>query len=125
MLDGKMLRAPTGTPMRRIALANRPFALAEPDPFTLANLTTKSFVAVSGFDMDRAECLRSRDIEAAIRHGVALNSGMRQANEGRIPLMGTAGTGLWRRCGRARRRLAGAEDHGGVAEGAPVPLKPV
>ena len=28
-----------------------PFALAEPEPFTLANLTTKSFVAVSGFDM--------------------------------------------------------------------------
>src|SRR5262245_28231926 len=65
MLDGKMFRAPTGTPIRRIALANSPFALAEPDPFTLANLTTKSFVAVSGFDMDREECLRSRDIEAA------------------------------------------------------------
>src|SRR5262245_20168420 len=63
MLDGKMLRAPTGTPIRRMTLANSPLALADPDPFTLANLTTKSFVAVSGFDMDREECLVARTIE--------------------------------------------------------------
>ncbi len=42
ILEGKMLRVATGTPMRRIDLANMPLALAEPEPFTLANLTTKS-----------------------------------------------------------------------------------
>src|SRR5215470_8856135 len=42
MFDGKMLRELAGMPMRRIDRANRPLALAEPDPFTLANLTTKS-----------------------------------------------------------------------------------
>ena len=42
MLDGKMLRGATGTPMRRIDLANSALALAEPEPLTLANLTTKS-----------------------------------------------------------------------------------
>src|SRR5215467_8936667 len=42
MLDGKMLRELTGMPIRKIDLANSPLALAEPDPFTLANLTTKS-----------------------------------------------------------------------------------
>src|SRR3982751_1932471 len=45
MLDGKMLRAATGTPIRITERANRPLALAEPDPFTLANLTTKSLIA--------------------------------------------------------------------------------
>src|SRR5712664_2736280 len=49
MLDGKMLRAATGTPIRRIDLANMPLALAEPEPFTLANLTTKS-LTVTGAD---------------------------------------------------------------------------
>src|SRR5438093_10431660 len=42
MFDGKMLRELAGIPIRRIDLANRELALAEPDPFTLANLTTKS-----------------------------------------------------------------------------------
>src|SRR5688500_18462852 len=42
MLDGKMLRGLTGTPMRRIDFAKRVLAEAEPEPFTLANLTTKS-----------------------------------------------------------------------------------
>src|SRR5690606_37317101 len=45
MFDGKMLRGDTGTPMRRIARANSSFALAEPEPFTFANLTTKSLTA--------------------------------------------------------------------------------
>src|SRR5690349_10376714 len=49
MLDGKILRAATGTPMRRIALANRPFADAEPEPLTLANLTTKSLMRATDF----------------------------------------------------------------------------
>src|SRR4051812_21473143 len=42
MFDGKMLRGLTGTPMRRIDFANSSFALAEPEPFTFANLTTKA-----------------------------------------------------------------------------------
>src|SRR5215467_3588497 len=54
MFDGKMLRELAGMPMRRIDLANRPLALAEPDPFTLANLTTKSLTlliaAIASFD---------------------------------------------------------------------------
>src|SRR5260221_2102084 len=42
MFDGKMLRGLTGTPMRRMALAKSSFAEAEPEPLTLANLTTKA-----------------------------------------------------------------------------------
>src|SRR6476620_2345484 len=44
MLDGKILRGLTGTPMRRIALANSALAEAEPEPLTLANLMTKSLM---------------------------------------------------------------------------------
>jgi hypothetical protein len=43
MLDGKIFLGATGTPILNIALAKRAFALAEPDPLTLANLITKSF----------------------------------------------------------------------------------
>src|SRR5688572_7945127 len=42
MLDGKMLRGLTGTPMRRMARAKSSLAEAEPEPLTLANLTTQS-----------------------------------------------------------------------------------
>src|SRR3954466_8640066 len=49
MLDGKMLRGATGTPMRKIERANSSFADAEPEPLTLANLMTKSLVAVICF----------------------------------------------------------------------------
>ena len=49
MFDGKILRGLTGTPMRRIAFANNSFADAEPEPLTLANLTTKSLMASMGF----------------------------------------------------------------------------
>src|SRR5579859_2320666 len=49
MFDGKMLRGLTGTPMRRIAFANSSLAEAEPEPLTLANLTTKSLLAAIGF----------------------------------------------------------------------------
>src|SRR3982751_1550139 len=49
MFDGKMLRGLTGTPMRNIAFANSSFADAEPEPLTLANLTTKSLTASIGF----------------------------------------------------------------------------
>src|SRR6185312_11902442 len=48
ILEGKMLREETGTPMRRMARANISLAEAEPEPFTLANLTTKSLVALIG-----------------------------------------------------------------------------
>src|SRR6202011_3819706 len=54
MFDGKMLRELAGIPIRRIDLANSELALAEPDPFTLANLTTKSLTlwiaALRSFD---------------------------------------------------------------------------
>src|SRR5258705_11572640 len=52
MLDGKMLRGLTGTPMRRIALAKSALAEADPEPFTLANLTTKSLTAERAFGRD-------------------------------------------------------------------------
>src|ERR1700679_2250736 len=42
MFEGKMLRGVAGMPMRSTDFANNVFALAEPDPLTLANLTTKS-----------------------------------------------------------------------------------
>src|ERR1043166_7228240 len=48
MFDGKMLRGLTGTPMRRIERANSSLAEAEPEPLTLANLTTKSLTAAMG-----------------------------------------------------------------------------
>ena len=48
MLDGKILRGAHGMPMRRIERANISFALAEPEPLTLANRTTKSFTLLMG-----------------------------------------------------------------------------
>src|SRR5882762_1025470 len=42
ILEGKMLRDATGTPMRRMERANISLADAEPEPLTLANFTTKS-----------------------------------------------------------------------------------
>src|SRR6476660_998981 len=54
MFDGKMLRELTGMPIRSTDLANSALALAEPEPLTLANLTTKSLTAViaAGRDSD-------------------------------------------------------------------------
>ena len=43
MLEGNMLRGATGMPIRSTERANSSLALAEPDPLTLANRTTKSF----------------------------------------------------------------------------------
>jgi hypothetical protein len=48
MFEGKMLRLAIGTPMRRMQRANSSFALADPEPLTFANLTTKSLVAAMG-----------------------------------------------------------------------------
>ncbi len=36
----------TGMPMRNSVLANMPLALAEPEPLTVANFTTKSLMPV-------------------------------------------------------------------------------
>src|SRR5476649_721054 len=74
MLEGKMLRGLTGTPMRRIDFAKSAFAEADPDPFTLANLTTKSFTAASGAG---AACAPS-----------ALASGATSGMERRLDLVG-------------------------------------
>ena len=52
MLEGKMLRGVAGTPMRRIDCANSLFALAEPEPLTLAKRTTKSFTLLIGLWTD-------------------------------------------------------------------------
>src|SRR5882757_8401217 len=56
MFDGKMLRELAGMPIRKMDLANSALALAEPDPLTLANLTTKSLTlwiaSTSRFDCD-------------------------------------------------------------------------
>src|SRR4051812_11572048 len=54
MLDGKMLRGLTGTPMRSRLRANSSLAEAEPEPLTLANLTTKSLT-----DSMRLDCMLS------------------------------------------------------------------
>src|SRR5438874_13453730 len=51
MFEGKILRVAIGTPRRMIARANRSLADADPDPFTLANLTTKSLTALIALDM--------------------------------------------------------------------------
>src|SRR5512134_2417192 len=83
MFDGKMLRGLTGTPMRMIDLANRVFAEAEPEPLTLANLTTKSLIASMGFAMEVGasvpvgrvfafdDALERGELELAERHRAA------------------------------------------------------
>ena len=43
MFDGKKFFPTTGTPIRKIAFMTSAFALAEPEPLTLANLSVKSF----------------------------------------------------------------------------------
>src|SRR6059058_6472814 len=52
MLEGKMLRGATGTPMRITDRANSSLALAEPEPLTLAKRTTKSFTLLIGVLFD-------------------------------------------------------------------------
>ena len=53
-----MLRGLTGTPWRMMALANSSLAEAEPEPLTLANLTTKSLTASMGFMFRFADSLK-------------------------------------------------------------------
>src|SRR3954453_15188047 len=52
MFDGKILGGETGTPIRNTTRANSSLALAEPDPLTLANRTTKSFTLLIGVLFD-------------------------------------------------------------------------
>src|SRR6266545_1217742 len=51
MFEGKMLRGLTGTPILRMDFAKSSFAEAEPEPFTLANLTTKALTDWMAFVM--------------------------------------------------------------------------
>src|SRR5712691_6402629 len=51
MFEGKMLRGETGTPILRMAFAKSSFAEAEPEPLTLANLTTKALTDWIAFVM--------------------------------------------------------------------------
>src|SRR5215470_2474306 len=44
MLEGKMFFGLTGMPMRNSVLAKMPLALAEPEPLTVANFTTRSLM---------------------------------------------------------------------------------
>src|SRR3989344_8769766 len=44
MFEGKIFLDVTGIPILKIAFVKRKFALADPVPFTFANLTTKSFI---------------------------------------------------------------------------------
>src|SRR6266850_824619 len=71
MLDGKMFRVATGTPMRRIARANSSFADAEPEPFTLANLMTMSLVALIALDMASGLCRVEEELLHVPRTGGA------------------------------------------------------
>ena len=48
MFDGKMLRGATGMPMRMTARANSSFALAEPEPLTLAEPDDEVVYAFDG-----------------------------------------------------------------------------
>ena len=58
MFEGKMLRGATGMPMRSTARANSSLALAEPEPLTLANRTTKSFTLSIGMLVLRGSSYR-------------------------------------------------------------------
>lgn len=49
MFDGKMFLGLAATPIRSTDRANKAFAEAEPEPFTFANLTTKSLTAAMFF----------------------------------------------------------------------------
>src|SRR4051812_15583267 len=90
MLDGKILRGLTGTPMRRIALANSSFADAEPEPLTFANLTTKSLVASMGFmrqmlDAKRSPLPPAGEVAPTARVRVASEGTTRSGNPKRHP----------------------------------------
>src|SRR5713101_5380096 len=90
MLDGKMLRGLTGTPMRRIALAKSAFAEADPDPFTLANLTTKSFTAASGSGAARVPSALASGATSGMERCLDLVADGFHAGDDRRDLLGRA-----------------------------------
>src|ERR1700693_765372 len=87
MFEGKMLRGLTGTPIRRIALAKSSLAEAEPEPLTLANLTTKALTDSILFVM------AERSVPSSSRRGGAKRRGgdfrIYNSQPPRRPLAGT------------------------------------
>src|SRR5687768_18210030 len=65
MFDGKMLRGDTGMPMRRKLFAKSSLAEAEPEPLTLANLTTKSLTDSMRFIVSGRLSVRMRPARMA------------------------------------------------------------
>src|SRR5436190_12116697 len=84
MFDGKMFRELTGMPIRSTDLANSALALAEPEPLTLANFTTKSLTAVIAAGRD-SDC---NVIVSALSQNVVmpgLDPGIQRNRHGRCP----------------------------------------
>src|SRR5688572_23950116 len=80
MFDGKILRGLTGTPMRRMARAKSSLADADPEPFTLANLMTKSLMpSISLFTSEFPRLSGCWAIDQA-----ALRFGLRQPGPARV-----------------------------------------
>src|SRR5262249_9479885 len=99
MFEGKMLRGATGTPMRRIDLANRRFADAEPEPLTLANFTTKSLTRAIGETFIRrapslCRCRVGRTRTGNLRRAPVLVAGLRRLEEEFLHVPGTGRTTL-------------------------------
>src|SRR5450631_3165643 len=88
MLEGKMLRGLTGTPMRRIALEKSAFAEADPEPFTLANLTTKSFTAASGAGVACAPSALASGATSGMERSLDLVGDRFHAGDDRSDLLG-------------------------------------
>src|SRR5436309_122117 len=86
MFEGKMLRGLTGTPILRIAFAKSSFAEAEPEPFTLANLTTKALTDWMAFVM----AISGRFL---LRRTAAV-AGVRQVEEELLHVPGARGAAL-------------------------------
>src|SRR5205085_6986155 len=90
MFEGKMLRELAGTPIRSTALANSPLALADPEPLTLANLTTKSLTAVIAAE---ANCVSDAIGSAPFKNQRARHAGPACVTSRRNLLMSQAPVG--------------------------------
>src|SRR4051794_34503299 len=67
MFEGKTFFPETGMPMRKIACMSKPFALAEPVPFTVAILKAKSLTAaISRSGQPAVELRRQRHSAGAV-----------------------------------------------------------
>src|SRR5437762_3177763 len=86
MFEGKMLRGLTGTPILRIDFAKSSFAEAEPEPFTLANLTTKALTDWMAFVMAISGRLLLRRTAAV--------AGVRQIEQELLHVPGARGAAL-------------------------------